>query len=106
MADECQYFLVVLQDRLDERINGRERPGGFLRGKDDEILIVLVIVKFKLVVIFFVVIGAAPMRQALSPRTRPAGSAPAASLLIEFPAQRDRPREQASDRPTMEAWAP
>ena len=42
-ADECQYFLVVLQERFDECIDRRQRAGGFLGGKDDEIFVVFVI---------------------------------------------------------------
>jgi hypothetical protein len=57
-ADECQNLLVVLQVWLDERIDRRQRAGGFLGGKDDEILILLVLVQIKcLVVILVFVIG-------------------------------------------------
>ena len=56
-ADERQNFLVVLQKWFDEGIDRRQRAGGFLRGKDDEILIVLVLVEIELVVIFVFVIG-------------------------------------------------
>ena len=42
-ADEHQHLLVVLQERLDERKDRRHRPGGFLGGKNDEILIVLIV---------------------------------------------------------------
>ena len=50
-ADECQDLLVVLQERFDERIDRRQRAGGFLRGKDDEVLVVLVVFEIKFVVI-------------------------------------------------------
>ena len=45
--------------RLDEGIDRRERAGGFLRGKDDEVLVVLVVVELQLVVIlvFVVIVG-------------------------------------------------
>ena len=56
-ADECQYFLVVLQERFDERIDRRQRAGGFLGGIDNEILVILVVFELKLVVIVFVVVG-------------------------------------------------
>src|SRR6202043_3295243 len=56
-ADERQYFLVVLQVWLDERVDRRERAGGFLCGKDDEILIVLFVVDIEFVVILIFVIG-------------------------------------------------
>ena len=49
-ADERQHFLVVLQERLDECIDRRQRAGGFLCGKDDEILIVLVVFNIQFVV--------------------------------------------------------
>lgn len=55
-ADECHHFLVVGQERPDERIDRRHRAGGFLGGKDDEILVVLV-VDLKFVVPLFVIGG-------------------------------------------------
>ena len=42
-ADEHQHFLVILQKWLDERIDRGKRAGGFLGGKDDEILVILVV---------------------------------------------------------------
>ncbi len=54
--DECQYFLVVLQERFDEGVDRRQRAGGFLGGEDDEVLVLFVIVEIKLVIILFVFI--------------------------------------------------
>src|SRR6202043_1998977 len=54
-ADECQYFLVFLQKRFDERVDRRQRAGGFFGGKDDEILFVLV-VEFELVLLVIIVV--------------------------------------------------
>ena len=42
-ADEHHHLPVVLQKRLDERIDRRKRARGFLGGKDDEILIIVVV---------------------------------------------------------------
>ena len=55
-ANECQDFLVILQERFDERIDRRQRAGGLLGGKDDEVLILLVIVQLDIVVFLVVVI--------------------------------------------------
>ncbi len=67
-TDERQDFLVIAEVRLDEAIDGRERAGRFLRGKDDEVLIVLVILAFGRVV-FLVVVVIGWLRR----RGRPAG---------------------------------
>ena len=55
-ADECQDLLVVLQERFDEAIDRRQRTGSFLRGKDDELLIFLVIVELDLVSLAFIIV--------------------------------------------------
>ena len=55
-ADEGQQFLVVLQERLDERINCRQRAGGFLGGEDDEVLIVLFVFKLEPVLLLVVLV--------------------------------------------------
>ena len=96
-ADEDHHFPVVLQKRLDERIDRRKRARGFLRGIDDEILIIVV-----------VSISMSSSRMAWPPCRRPgdcqARRPPPASPRA--PAQPDRPWKQASDRPMKEAWAP
>ena len=55
-ANERQYLFVVLEKRFDERIDRRQRAGGFPGRKDDEFLIILVIFNI-MFVIFVVIIG-------------------------------------------------
>ncbi len=55
-ADEGQQFLVVLQERLDERIDCRQRAGGFLGGEDDEVRIVLFVFKLEPVLLLVVLV--------------------------------------------------
>ena len=47
------------QERLDETLDGRERAGGLARGKDDEILVLIVVVELQLVflLVFVVLVG-------------------------------------------------
>ena len=56
-ADEGQHLLVIDEVRRDEIVDRRERAGGFLRGKDDEVFVLLVIEReFELVVLALLVI--------------------------------------------------
>ncbi len=55
-ADEGQDFLVVLQKRTDERIDGGQRAGGFLGREDDKFLIVLVVIQFEFVFIVVILV--------------------------------------------------
>ena len=101
-ADECQHFLVVLQKRLDERIDRRKRAGGFLRGIDDEILVIVVVVNLE----------SSSSRHRVGRLGRLVADGAIGrpgvrrQLLRRVPAQPDRPRRQVSDRPMKEAWAP
>src|ERR1700687_6080347 len=86
-ADECQYFLVVLQKRLDERIDRRQRAGRFLRGKDNEILVFLIVVNIEIVIIFVIVIGRG-RRSRLAADDAICGVSVRRRLLVQF--RRDR----------------
>ncbi|MEY9568538.1 hypothetical protein ABH978_004377 [Bradyrhizobium ottawaense] len=47
---EGQHPLVVRQERLDEPDDGRERARGLARGKDDEVLVLIIVVELQLVI--------------------------------------------------------
>jgi len=71
-ADEDQHLLVIGEVRRDEAVDRRERAGGFLRGKDDEILVLLLVeLEFKLVVFALLVIVG--RRRRLVGGTQPSG---------------------------------
>src|SRR5262249_20828952 len=63
-ADENQDRLVAREERFDEAIDGRERAGGFLRGKDDEVLILLIVLQFRRLVLFLLRLGGRRVRLA------------------------------------------
>jgi hypothetical protein len=50
-ADECQYFLVIDEIGFDERPDRGQRAGGFLGGKDDEILVIFFVLEFVVVLV-------------------------------------------------------
>ena len=107
-ADECQYFLVVLQERFDEGIDRRQRAGGFLRGKDNEILVLLVVVELKLVIIFVVIIVGRRRRYLVAEQRRLRLRRPPRAFR-RAPARAPRPRQlsiRSSDDGGLDAMKP
>ena len=86
-------LLVVAQERSDEGVDRRQRAGGFPGGKDDEILIVLVIVKLELV-LFVLVRSSARRRGGLSPAARVGVRA---ARILADPARAGSPAPRALD---------
>ena len=59
-ADERQHLLVVAEIRRDEVVDRRKRAGSFLRGKDDEVLVLLIVdleFEFVVLVVLVVIVG-------------------------------------------------
>jgi len=94
-------FLVVFQIWFDEAIDGRERAGGFLRGKDHEILSSSS--SSNQVRLIFVIGGGNAARLSPTARSR------AQCVLQAYSSSSGTvgsSQQRGSDHPTMEAWTP
>ena len=86
-------LLVVAEKGPDEAVDGGEGAGGFARGEDDEILVLLVVIELDFVVFLRVLL--------VGGRRRGIADRPARRLQLGL-----RPSGQVSGHPMKEAWAP